>query len=229
MSKPYSVPLINQILRPPLRLFFRILIGTLSPVTVTGLENVPKSGPYIIAMNHVSTYEAPFILSYWPILPESMGAIDIWRKPGQNVLVRLYGAIPVHRGEFDRQTLARAISALESGRPLLIAPEGGRTHKPGMRQAHSGVAYLADKTVMPIIPVGIVGTTEDYAARAFRFQRPSLEMHIGKPIHLPPVEARGEERRLLLQKNADYVMRQIAALLPHEYQGVYAADALTSG
>ena len=222
MGKMYQVPLYNQIIRPPLRLFFRGLLSLLSPITVTGVENVPKAGAYIIAMNHVSTYEAPFILAYWPTLPESMGAIDIWQKPGQNVLVRLYGAIPVHRGEFDRQTLERAIGALASGRPLLIAPEGGRTHKPGMRQAQPGVAYLADKTNLPIIPVGIIGTTEDYAARAFQFKRPPLAMHIGKPIHFPPVRERGEERRRIYQQNTDLVMAQIAALLPPEYQGVYA-------
>ncbi len=225
MSKPYQIPLINQIIRPALRLFFRGLLSALSPISVTGLENVPATGAYIIAMNHVSMYEAPFILAFWPTLPESMGAIDIWRKPGQNILVRLYGAIPVHRGEFDRQTLERAISALESGRPLLIAPEGGRTHKPGMRQAHSGVAYLADKTSMPIIPVGITGTTEDYASLAFGFKRPPLAMQIGQPIRFPPVRERGEERRRIYQENTDLVMTKIAALLPPEYQGVYAPKA----
>ncbi len=224
MSKTYTVRLFNRLMRPPMRLFFRGLLKLLSPIEITGIENVPGQGAYIVAMNHVSTYEAPFILAYWPVLPESMGAVDIWRKPGQNVLVRLYGAIPVHRGEFDRETLELALSVLAAQRPLLIAPEGGRTHKPGMRQAHPGVAYLAEKTGVPVIPVGIVGTTEDYAAKAFSFQRPELAMHIGKPLHLPPVRARGEDRRRLLQNNADLVMNHIAALLPPEYRGVYGAQ-----
>ncbi len=226
MAKPYQVPLFNRLIRPPLRGCFRLLMKILSPITITGEENVPHSGPYIIAINHVSTYEAPFILSYWPVLPESMGAVDIWRKPGQNILVRLYGAIPVHRGEFDRQTLEKALSVLEAGKPLLIAPEGGRTHAPGMRRAQPGVAYLAEKSGAPIIPAGIVGTTDDYARRAFSFQRPPLEMHIGKLFKLPPAGGRGDERRQILQQNADLVMKHIAALLPLDYRGVYAEELL---
>ncbi|OGO72723.1 MAG: hypothetical protein A2Z49_09595 [Chloroflexi bacterium RBG_19FT_COMBO_56_12] len=116
------------------------------------------------------------------------------------------------------------IAALESGRPLVIAPEGGRSHTPGMRQAESGVAYIADKTGVPVIPVGIVGTTDDYAQKAFRFKRPPLEMRIGKPVRLPPVEGKGIARHRSLQANTDMLMCEIAALLPPEYHGVYAID-----
>jgi hypothetical protein len=52
--------------------------------------------------------------------------------------------------------------------------------------------------------------------------RPGIELRIGKPLLLPPVRGRGEERHAALQANADLIMRQIAALLPPEYHGVYA-------
>jgi 1-acyl-sn-glycerol-3-phosphate acyltransferase len=91
-----------------------------------------------------------------------------------------------------------------------------------MRPAHSGVAYLADKTGVPVIPVGIVGTTDDYASRAFSFKRPPLEMHIGEPLHFPMVIGKGVGRRETLQSNTDLLMHKIAALLPPEYRGVYS-------
>jgi 1-acyl-sn-glycerol-3-phosphate acyltransferase len=93
-----------------------------------------------------------------------------------------------------------------------------------MRRAEPGVAYVADKVGVPVIPVGIVGTTDDYAEKAFRFKRPPLEMRIGKPMRLPPVEGKGAARHQSLQANTDMIMRAIAVLLPPEYQGVYTIN-----
>ena len=218
---PYKVPVINRISRRIGRPIFRLIFRILSDVKVSGKENVPQKKPYIITINHVSLFEPPFILSFWPMAPEVAGAIEIWSKPGQAILVRLYGAIPVHRGEFDRQLLDMAISVLKSGRPLLLAPEGGRTHEPGMRRAFPGVAYIADKTGVPVIPVGIVGTSDDYFNRAIHLKRPRLELRIGRPLILPPVDGVGAERREALQSNADQIMLAIASLMPPEYRGVY--------
>ena len=217
----YQIPIRNRLLRPIMRLTFRLLLRLLSPITITGRHNIPKNGPYIAAINHVSLYEAPFILAFWPTQMEVMGAVEVWSKPGQNILARMYGGLQVHRGEYDRKVIELAISVLESGKPLMLAPEGGRSHTPGMRPAQTGVAYLADKTGLPVIPVGIVGTTDDYASLAFSFKRPPLEMHIGQLLYLPPITVRGSHRRQALQANTDFLMRNLAALLPPDYRGVY--------
>jgi 1-acyl-sn-glycerol-3-phosphate acyltransferase len=219
--KPYTVPLVNRLFRGTFRPIFRLLFHTLGGVKIVGRENVPRKGAYIITMNHVSLYEAPFLVAFWPVAPEVAGAIEIWSRPGQNLLARGYHGIPVHRGEYDRQALDGMIAALHSGRPLLLAPEGGRSHDTGMRRAMPGVAYVADKTGSPVIPVGIVGTTEDYLHQALRLKRPILEMRIGQPINLPQVAVKGADRREALQAHADHIMLAIAALLPHEYRGVY--------
>ncbi|MFZ5808829.1 MAG: (d)CMP kinase [Chloroflexota bacterium] len=218
----YRVPFFNRLMRLILRPIFRGIFHLLSPIRIYGKENIPKHGPYLVAINHVSIFEAPFIVAFWPVELEAMGAVEIWHRKGQDILARLYGGIQVHRGEYDRRVMDKVLAVLRSGRPLLIAPEGTRSHKPGMQRAFPGVAYLMDKAGVPVVPVGIVGTTEDYFHRAIHFQRPVLEMHIGKPIILPPVSGTGEQRRQARQRNADLVMLQIAALLPQEYRGVYA-------
>ena len=218
----YTVPFHNRLVRAVFRPPFRLLFHILSPVTITGRENVPRKGPYLIALNHVSLYDPPFMLAFWPVAPEAAGAVEIWSKPGQSILARGYGGIQVHRGQPDRRLLETMISVLQSGYPLLIAPEGGRSHTPGMRRAEPGVAYLVDKTQVPVVPAGIVGTTDDYARKAFAFKRPPLEMRIGKPLHLPPIDVKGAARREALQANTDLLMKAIAALLPPEYRGVYA-------
>jgi len=219
--KPYTVPLANHIARRVMRPIFRLVFHLLSDVEITGRENVPHHGGYLITINHVSFFEPPFILAFWPTPPEGAGAIEIWSRPGQSILIRLYHGIPVHRGEFDRLALEAMIEVLKSGRPLLIAPEGGRTHDLGMRRALPGVAYIVEKTGVPVIPVGIVGATDDFLDRALHLKRPGLEMRIGQPFHLPSVEGKGAERREALQSNADQIMQAIANLIPPEYHGVY--------
>jgi 1-acyl-sn-glycerol-3-phosphate acyltransferase len=119
------------------------------------------------------------------------------------------------------------MAVIKAGYPLLIAPEGGRSHVTAMRRAYPGIAYIVEKTGVPVVPVGLVGTTDDFWQRAKRGERPLLEMRIGKPVTLPPVTEKGAARREALQNNADLVMQHIAALLPEDYRGVYADSVIT--
>jgi len=118
------------------------------------------------------------------------------------------------------------VKILEAGYPLLIAPEGARSHVPGLLRAKPGAAYLVEKTHVPVVPICLVGTTEDFWQRAKRGERPPLEIRIGRPIQLPEITVRGTRRHEARQSNADLVMRHIAGLLPAEYRGVYADSAI---
>ncbi len=218
----YNTPLINRLLRAFFRPIFRGFFRIISRVKIYGKENIPAHGAYLIAINHVSLYEPPFVLAFWPVAPEAVGAVDIWERRGQSFLARLYGGIPVHRGQYDRQLIDTMQSVLESGKPLLIAPEGGRSHKPGLRRGLPGVAYVMDQTEVPVVPVGITGATDDFLNLALSGKRPTIEMRVGEPVYLPPIKGKGEERRTARQKNVDLIMQHIAALLPVAYRGVYA-------
>jgi 1-acyl-sn-glycerol-3-phosphate acyltransferase len=212
--------------RPIVRFTLRIIFLILSPVKITGRKNIPLKEPYIVAINHVSLFEAPFIGSFWPEQLEVIGASDVWERPGQNILARMWGGIQVHRGDYDRAAIESVISALRSGHPLLIAPEGQRSHVPGLRQAKTGIAFIVANTGIPVIPVGIIGTTDDYWNKASKGERPQLEMHIGKPIRLPPSEGKEIGRHQSRQYNSDLIMRHIAGLLPEAYRGIYAESVI---
>lgn len=222
-SDTYSLPLRVVLFRWAIRPIFRWLFRIISEVRISGFENIPEDGSYIIAINHISIIEPPFVIAFWPIAPEAVGAKEIWERRGQSLLAKYYGGIQVHRGEFDRQLINTMINVIESGRPLLIAPEGGRTHSPGLRPALPGVAYLADKSKAPILPVGIVGSTDDFLSKAFSAKRPVLEMRIGKVMFLPRIEGKCENRRMAMKSNADRIMYKVADLLPESYRGVYAS------
>lgn len=214
----YRVKFFRWIFRP----IFRFIFYLLSDVRISGLANIPENGTYIIVINHISIIEPPFVIAFWPIAPEAIGAKEIWERTGQSLLAKFYGGIQVHRGKFDRQVIEKMIAVVQSGHPLLIAPEGGRSHTPGLRPGFPGVAYLANKSQAPVLPVGIIGSTDDFLNQAIRFKRPVLEMKVGEITFLPNIEGKGEQRRKELQNNTDIIMYKIAELLPSSYQGVYA-------
>ncbi|HLD94579.1 MAG TPA: (d)CMP kinase [Anaerolineales bacterium] len=217
----YQNPLGVRLFRATFAPLFRLVFLILSRVRIEGKGNIPKSGPYIIAYNHISLFEPPLLLAFWPTFPEAVAGADVLDRPGQRILVRGYGVIPIHRGEYDRQVIQEMMRVLAAGRPLMIAPEGGRSHKPGLRRGFAGVAYIMDRARVPVLPVGISGTSDDFAKRALRGKRPELQIRIGKPFILPLIEGSGEQRRAGRQANADLVMRHIAAQLPEEYWGLY--------
>lgn len=222
MSELYRVPLRYRLTRSVMKPVFRGIFHLLGGVKVTGHEHIPYGKPYVVAMNHVSIFDPPFVGAFWPEQLEIIGAADVFDKPGQGQVLKAYGVIPVHRGDYDRALLVKIIHIIRSGLPLLIAPEGGRSHVPAMRRAMPGVGYIIEQTGVPVVPAALIGTTEDYWQRAKRGERPQLEMRIGKPVHLPEITAKGGERHTARQEHADLVMRHLAGLLPEEYRGVYA-------
>jgi 1-acyl-sn-glycerol-3-phosphate acyltransferase len=226
MPETYRVPFRFRLSRPALKVVFRLIFHILARVKVTGKENIPYGKPYVVAMNHISIYDPPLVAAFWPEMLEIIGASDVFYKPGQGQLLKLYGVIPVHRGEYDRALLQRIVSMIKAGYPLLIAPEGGRSHVPGLRRAYPGIAYIVEETGAPVLPVGLVGTTEDFWQRARRGERPYLEMRIGAPVILPPITGKGAARREARQRNADLVLQYLAGLLPEEYRGVYTETAI---
>lgn len=225
-KKEYRVSFDLRLRRSILTATARLILKIFTRVKITGLDNIPRGQAYVVAINHISLFDPPAAVAFWPEMLEIAGASDVFDRPFQGQIVKLYGAIPVHRGEIDRQLIETTLTILRSGYRLLIAPEGGRSHVTAMRRAKPGIGYILSEVSVPVLPVGIIGTTAEAAQSALRFQRPLVEIRVGKPIQLPPVEGRGEERRAARQHNADLVMQYIAGLLPPEYRGVYADSAI---
>lgn len=200
---------------------FRFLMSTLCEVRVEGLENVPPYGAYFIVINHVDTLDAPLIVVFWPHHPEGLTAADNFSSPIIGTLMRMYGALPLNRTQYDREALEKGLAVLKAGSPLIVAPEGTRRRHPGMQEAKPGIGYLALKAQVPIVPVGITGT-ETWIPSWKQFKRPKLSLIIGRPFSLPAEPVTPANRRQKIVEYTTLIMTNLAKLLPLEYRGVYA-------
>ena len=222
MTEEYRVPLKTQISRRIMRVFFKTLFHFLGKVELYGMENIPDHGRYVIIFNHVSMVEIPFIAAFWPRTVEIIGALAVWSRGYQGLIARMWGGIQVDRTQYDRQVFKQVELVLNAEQPLMISPEGTRSKQPGLLRGKPGVAYIIDKANVQVLPVAAIGNTYDFITEGFRFKRPTIQMVVGEPFDVPPVTGRGEERRVSRQKNTDYLMARLAALLPEEYRGLYA-------
>ena len=188
---------------------------------VSGRANIPAGGPLLVVFNHLAHLDGPLILATMPFEVEAIGLSDLYQVPITGQLLRLYGIIPVHRDQYDREVLRRALQVLAEGKALALAPEARQSPTGSLERGRHGAAYLALRSEAPILPIGITGTETIYAAWR-RLQRPRLTVNIGVPFHLPGPLARGTERHAQLQSGRDEIMSRIATLLPPSYRGVYA-------
>ena len=222
MEDRYRVPFWTRINRIFLKVFFKGFFHLLGKVELYGMENIPDHNKYVVIFNHVSLVEVPFIAAFWPTILEIIGAAAVWNRPGVSIVVKMWSGVRVKRTEFDRDVFKQVLQVFEANRPLMISPEGGRSHVPGLRRGKPGVAYIIDQVDVEVLPVAVVGNTMDFLKKGIRGKRPPIQMIVGEPFKLPPIDGRGEKRRLMRQYNTDYSMARLAALLPESYRGVYA-------
>ncbi len=82
MNDPYHVPLHFKLSRPSSRRPFACIFRYIRHVSkITGRENIPYGKPYVVAMNHVSIFDPPFVAAFWPEQLEIIGASDVFDKP----------------------------------------------------------------------------------------------------------------------------------------------------
>ena len=196
------------------------LLWLVGPGDVIGLENVPRSGSYLVVANHCSNLDPPF-LGYAVghrsgRVVHFMAKAELKRWPVIGWLAGRSGAIFVRRGEGDRGAQRLAAAVLANGRPLALFPEGTRSRDGQLKEGRAGAALLAMRSGARVLPVGIAGTHRIFEGRRRWPQRTPLVFRIGKPFRLPHAD---DLDRSELRAGTDRIMREIAALLPPEQRG----------
>lgn len=193
------------------------LFARLHPVDV---ENVPKEGPVILAINHIHWLDIPLASFPIPRVTHYMAKIELFNVPILGWLIRQLGAFPVRRGEGDRESLRTSERMLAEGNLLMIFPEGHRSGNGRLAKGHPGASYLALRTGVPVVAVGISGTENVFKRFNYGPWAPKVTVHYSKPFTLS--SAGGKRSREGMAEATETIMRQIAAMLPPEYRGAYA-------
>jgi 1-acyl-sn-glycerol-3-phosphate acyltransferase len=186
--------------------------------TVTGMENFPKKGPAVVAINHLGDADAVLLGASFPYMIEAMGKIELSDHWFVGPVFRAYGIIYVHRGLPDRKALRAALDALAEGRLVLIAPEGRQSVIGGLEEGNEGAAFLAMKSGAPILPVAMTGTENDHIfGNMKRRRRSRVSLHVGKLFYI----TEQANRQATLREGTRQIMESLASLLPESYRGNY--------
>lgn len=203
----------------------RAIIGAIAlrvaRVRVEGFENVP-AGPCVLACNHLSNADPIFMATTLPRHPYFMAKMELFKNPLLGWFYRQAGGFPVYRGEGDEWAIARAGKVLEAGEVLAIFPEGKRSKHGQLVTGKTGMARLALKHQVPVVPMAIWGTERIAHGGRPQFERPTVRMTMGQPIDLAAIAPAPPYDAAVYQQMTTVVMRAIAQLMPDRYRGPYA-------
>ena len=207
---------------PALRLAYR--------PRVTGLANIPRTGPVIIAANHVSFADEIFTplaarrQVFYFAKAEYFNSSGV-RGRAMGAFFRGLGQVPVERG--DTRSAAASVDVgvdvLRAGQALGIYPEGTRSPDGRLYKFRTGVARLAIRSAAPVVPVGLVGTRDVQPPGDKRWHRAPVEVHFGAPLDFSGREA-DERSARKLRAIAEEIRAAIQALSGQDYVDSYAGS-----
>lgn len=189
--------------------------------SITGLENVPAQGGFVVASNHLSFLDSVLIQAIFPRPVSFFAKAEYFTQPGiKGLAMKTFfdsvGSVPV-----ERQRKSASVEALyhlgdiaSSGHGVGIYPEGTRSRDGRLYRGKNGVGWLALATGAPVVPVGLTGTENLQAADSNRVRPARFEMRVGEPLHFEHI---GRRHPLPVRREATaQVMDAIAALTGQE-------------
>lgn len=162
-------------------------------VTVYGGDNIPATGPAVIASNHIGYLD--FVFSGYAAREQGrrvrfLAKKEIFDKRGVGWLMRQMGHVPVDRAGAARESLTAAEAELRRGELIGMFPEATISPSFVPRRGKTGTVRLAQDTGVPLIPVAIWGTQRiltKWRPKNFRRHVPVI-VNVGKPLDAPPDE-----------------------------------------
>ena len=194
-------------------------------IQTRGLENVPATGPLVIASNHLNDADPGIICTRIRRRVVFMTKVELFKVPVLGQFLRAFGAFPVRRNEADLSALRQANEALKAGLAVCIFPEGRRSaHLARLGEAWPGAALIAMRNDVPVLPIAITGSQRLGLPWMFLRldRRDRVTLTAGEPFHLPRPERLNAEAA---REGSRLIMERIAALLPAEYRGYYGNEA----
>jgi len=202
-------PLLYQALRAPAR----VALERWFDLSVEGIESLPPRGPYIIAANHHNYLDGVVLAVAVPHPIAFLVMPRVWRAtPLHPLLHRRIGSIPLNLARPDVGALRKALATLQAGGVVGIFPEGPFSVRGRLERGLPGVALLALRAGVPVVPAGIRGTYEALTGRRMYVpRRGPLAVRFGAPRRFAVGRAGGRAAR---DHGTRRIMDDIAALLP---------------
>ena len=179
--------LITKTVRYAVKLLITLAMRVYGRLSATGVENLPETGAYIIAPNHLSLADVPSITAAISWKTSSrvffLGATEFFGGLISSRIARFFNVIPVDMDTRLHNALQLSAYVLRHGKILLVFPEGSRSRDGGIKEFKKGVGIIARELNIPIVPVAISGTYEMLPSGKL-FPKPShVRVSFGKPIH----------------------------------------------
>jgi 1-acyl-sn-glycerol-3-phosphate acyltransferase len=182
----WTYPFVRALVSIPTLLIYR--------VRAIGVENVPKSGPLLLAPNHFSQMDHFFVGLYLRRQIRFMAKSQMF---GPHVLTYIYkhgGVFPVRRGQHDEEAFKTAFAILEQEGMLLVYAEGGRSRSGELGEPKAGIGRIALESGVPVVPVAVFGSAKVRRWKRFRF--PRVTVQFGEPVVFPMEGSPSRERQL---------------------------------
>ena len=205
-------------------MFFWLMRAWLVPMAhilwrtkVENAENIPVTGPVMLIANHQSNLDPVFLSCGNPRRMFAMGKSELFESRLSGWFYGGLGAFPIHRGKPDRKGLKKILELFYQGYLVLVFPEGGRNHNPGLGPLEPGVVFLADLTDTPILPAGITGSGRIIPSGKKLPRFHTVRVKFGRPFRLDEICPRAEaktaaEKRKRTEMIMERVRQEIIAL-----------------
>jgi 1-acyl-sn-glycerol-3-phosphate acyltransferase len=202
------------VLNPNKTLTYRICAAIVSGLakvlfrpSVEGAENIPLSGPVLIAPIHRSNVDFAFSLFISPRKVFFMAKEGVFQVPVLGWLLTRLGAFPVTRDTADRESLRLSEEVLRRGQALVLFPEGTRREGPTVEPLHDGAMFIAARTGAMVVPVGVGGSERamPVGAKLPRFAK--VHVVVGKPIS--PPTSKGRVSRSAIAAKSEELRREL--------------------
>ena len=163
-------------------------------VRAIGLENVPKTGPIVLAPNHFSQMDHFFVGVYLRRKIRFMAKSQLFGPPVLTYIYKHGGVFPVRRGHHDEEAFETVRQLLDQGEMLLVYAEGGRSRSQQLGQPKPGIGRIALETGVPIVPVAIKGSERARQWKKLRF--PKVTVQFGEPLSFAVEATPNRERQM---------------------------------
>jgi len=203
-----------------LRSIVRFFMKLITDIEVHGMEKLPE-GNVIIAANHLGRLDTAALLCVLDREDIIMPVAEKYKNhPLYGAIGRAANAIWLNRFDADYSALRQILDRMKQGGLLVIAPEGTRSKTEALQEGKMGVAFLANKSGYPVLPVAVTGTEDRRVLENLkRFRRSKITATAADPFYIQTPKGRGRDEAM--RQATDEIMCRIAALLPENYHGVY--------